>query len=111
MTIFCSVGNLAQRPLENQRLGFFSPYSYYINLFLSCLVIKRTTPHFDSAPVHNGAKYFVISHLAIDFYPPALCDFLEYFLNLLTAIDLTILDHFGEVNTNLNKIGPVITIW
>ena len=39
-------------------LVFFSPYSYYINLFLSCLVIKRTTPHFDSAPVHNGSKYF-----------------------------------------------------
>ena len=61
-------------------LAFFSsPYSY-INLFLSCLVIKRTTPHFDSAPVHNGAEYFVISHFVFD-----CSDFLEDFLNFLAA--------------------------
>ena len=79
-------------------LAFFSsPYSY-INLFLSCLVIKRTTPHFDSAPVHNGAEYFVISHFVIDF--------------LLYCL-LWLFRTFSKFSSCywLNKFRPVKTIW
>ena len=100
MTIFCSVGNLAQRPLENQRLGFFlSPYSYYINLFLSCLVIKRTTPHFDSAPVHNGAKQYMESDFS--FYILACCDISRYFQKFLACIQNK------QVQTILEKLTPI----